>query len=407
MSQPDGSCSAQAMPARRLGQPPTQALGRRRLKLAYVTTLPGTQWGFLKGQNAFMRAHGFELHSISSPGRFMQELEKRDGVVPHPVSISREIRPIRDFRALIQILLVFVRVRPDIVHLSTPKAAALGAIAAWLARVPARVFLVRGLASEGARGIRGVSYRALERLTARLCHQSICVSPSLLRYARAAGVLGEGEGIVIEHGMSNGVDARRFDPDGPKPPGFENHAHEAVTIGYVGRLAVDKGIREIAGMWEIIRDRHPHTRLLLVGGWENYSGDTSAARETFAADPRVSMPGRVADVVPYYRVMDIFILPSHREGFPNAPMEAAAMGLPVVATRVSGCLDSVIDGVTGLLVEPRNIDGLSDAVSAYVLTPQVRKEHGKRGRERVLRDFQSKPIWQGLLHEYRRLLDES
>jgi glycosyltransferase involved in cell wall biosynthesis len=106
--------------------------------------------------------------------------------------------------------------------------------------------------------------------------------------------------------------------------------------------------------------------------------------------------------------MDLFLFPSHgTEGFPNAPMEAACMGLPVIASRVVGCVDSVVDGVTGTLVPPRDACALADAIRAYLRDPDLRRRHGQAGRERVLRDFRQEVIWEALYREYVRLLREN
>ena len=102
--------------------------------------------------------------------------------------------------------------------------------------------------------------------------------------------------------------------------------------------------------------------------------------------------------------MDIFVMPSYREGFGVTNIEAAAMGLPVVSTRIPGCVDSVRDGETGLLVPPRDATSLAGAIEAYLNNPALRAAHGAAGRQRVLREFQPKTIWKGLFEEYQRLL---
>lgn len=383
------------------------------IRLAYITTVASTQWAFLRGQNAFLAARGIELHAIASPGPFLDRLAGRDGVTPHPLAIPRTITPARDLLVLCRLIRLLRRISPDIVHVSTPKAALLGAVAAWIVRVPVRLFLMRGSASEGAEGLRRTLLCTLERLTARLCHQTICVSPSLLEFCRRAGILDPGEGIVAANGMSNGIDAHRFDPsqvapdpDSALPPAHRELADSRnVVIGFVGRLARDKGIEEIAAAWSAIRDQHPRTRLLLVGKWETESQVSPSCREMLERDPRVHLPGRVEDVAPWYRLMSIFVFPSHgTEGFPNAPMEAASMRLPVIASRVVGNIDAVHHGVTGQLIPPRDAVALAGALRRYLDSPSLRTTHGSAGRQRVLERFQQEVVWQALFAEYLRLL---
>jgi glycosyltransferase involved in cell wall biosynthesis len=114
--------------------------------------------------------------------------------------------------------------------------------------------------------------------------------------------------------------------------------------------------------------------------------------------------GWVDDTASYYAAMDVLTLPSHREGFPAVLMEAAAMGLPLVATRVPGCVDAVVDGVTGTLIPPFNAGTLAEAVAAYMDDPSLRRKHGSAGRERVVREFGQQEVWEALLGEYQEHL---
>src|SRR5256886_8047530 len=370
----------------------THTTSPRRLRLAYVTTLPQPQWAFLRGQNAYLAARGFELHAVASRGPYLARLVERDGVVAHAVPIARAISPLRDCIALARLFLVLRNVQPDIVHLSTPKAALLGAIAAWAARVPVRLFLMRGSITEPASGARRILFRTLERLTAALCHQTVCVAPSLLAFLRAERILGPTDGMVVASGMSNGIDVDRFCParDGDAAPVWPLPAlaraasdPQAVFVGFVGRLARDKGIEQIAQAWQRIREEFPRGHLLLVGAWETEGAIAPRWRAALERDPRVHLPGRVDDVVPYYRLMSLLLFPSHgTEGFPNVPMEAAAVGLPVIATRVLGCVDAVEDGVTGALIPPRDAGALAAAVRAFLADPALCRRTGAAGRAR-------------------------
>lgn len=383
------------------------AADSRRIVLAHITTIPLTQWAFLRGQNHYMSQRGFEIHTIASPGKRLAEVGRRDGAVTHSIRISRTISPCADIISIIRLLFCLREIKPDIVHLSTPKAALLGAIAAWAARVPIRIFFVRGLITETTRGLRRGVFRLLETLTARLCHQHICVSHSLLAFARSESILTEKQGIVLVNGMSNGIDTGRFDPTiTAHNEAVLNTADEDILIiGFVGRLARDKGIEELAQSWGLLREEYPHLRLLLVGPWETeIANDLSAGLES---DSRVWMTGFVDDVIPYYCAMSLFVYPSHgTEGFPNSPMEAAAMGLPVVASRVVGCVDAVQDGVTGALIPPHDPTALTDAIRLYLNNPDLRHRHGQAGRERVLREFRQETIWEALYQEYVCLLRE-
>lgn len=387
-----------------------------RVRLAYVTTIADAQWALLQGQNQYLVEKGFELHAIASPGRKLTMVAERDGAIPHPVAISRTISPVADCVALIRLFLLFRRIRPHIAHVSTPKAALLGSAAGWAARVPVRVFCFRGSITEPASGMRRRLYRWLERLTAQWCHQTICVSHSLRAFARSESILARGQGMVPSNGMSNGIDVQRFDPDSgdaswlaalPERLAALSRSSDAVVLGYVGRLARDKGIEELTTAWTSIRGQFDNAHLLLVGPWEAANAVPAWCRSVLEADPRVHLTGGVGDVIPYLRMMTIFVFASWgSEGFPNAPMEAAAMRLPVIATRVLGCTDAVEEGVTGTLVPARDPVALAAAIQKYIDDSGLRRRHGQAGRERVLQHYRREAIWDALYLEYTRLLRE-
>ena len=380
----------------------------RRPKLVHVTTIAMTPWLFLRGQNAFMHEQGFDVHVVSSADEFQRRLAKRDPVTVHEVPISRRIDPIRDWAAIWRLCQLFRQLRPEIVQLSTPKAALLGAIAARVAGVPIRIYQVRGLSSESERGIKRRLFQLAEGLTARLCNACLVNAKSLLEYGRAAGILRVG--IVANSGMSNGVDLQRFDPDRVSPAvvtaeGGHDGEGSGPIVGFVGRLTRDKGVEDLYAAWSQIRDEIPSARLLLVGPWESEAAVCGACRAAMQADPSVILAGPQDRVEEFYRMMDLFVFPSHgTEGFPNAPMEAAAMGLPVIATNVVGCVDAVQHDVTGTLVPPRSPEALARAIRCYLLDGDLRTQHGAAGRARVCGRFVPQDLWVQFGEYYLHLL---
>jgi lipopolysaccharide/colanic/teichoic acid biosynthesis glycosyltransferase len=142
-----------------------------------------------------------------------------------------------------------------------------------------------------------------------------------------------------------------------------------------------------------------------VGPWEENDKVSQSVRHDLESDPRVVLVGSQHDVAPFYKCMSMFVYPSHgTEGFPNAPMEAAAMALPVIASRVVGCVDAVVDGITGALVPPRDPRALAAAIRRYFKDPELRWEHGRAGRERVVRDFRQELIWEAFYQVYLQAL---
>jgi glycosyltransferase involved in cell wall biosynthesis len=214
--------------------------------------------------------------------------------------------------------------------------------------------------------------------------------------------------------MSNGIDLAHFNPDRVRPVNLTPtipmtgpaDRFDGPVIGYVGRLGRDKGLDVLWQAWQRLRPEFPQARLLIVGGWEHERPVDPQTRAALEDDPRVILAGRVEDVAPYYRAMTVFAFPSRREGFPNAPMEASAMALPVVATDAVGSRDAVLDGVTGRLTPPGDANAFADAIAAYLRDPSQARRHGTAGRRRVQKDFLQLPIWQALAAELNRLMQE-
>lgn len=378
-----------------------------KIKIAYITSIPVTQYNCLRGQNDYFANNGFEIHAISSSGKYLDKLAERDKVTTHPVEISRSISPLKDLVSLFRLIKVLLKIKPDILHVSTPKGGLLGAIAGWLCRIPCRIFLIRGLVSSGRSGLSGKIFKHVEAITASLSHQSIAVSESLLQYAHDNNIVATDKGFVAAKGMSNGIDAELLHKFEPLPDSVKEFIGQKNTIiGFSGRLTRDKGIEELATVWHKLREEYPQTKLLLCGVYEDGDPIDKTIIANLAADERVLITGWIEkqNLGAYYDNIDIFVFPSYREGFPNGPMEAAAFSLPVITTNAIGCKDAVLDSVTGQMIPVRDIPALDKALRLYLDQPQLRFIHGKAGYKRVITDFKPEVIWHALHEEYLRLL---
>lgn len=369
---------------------------------------------FLRGQAGYLRERGYEVEVISSPGAQLDDFARDEGVVAYAVPMERRITPGRDLVALGRLWRRLRERRPVIVHAHTPKAGLLGMMAARLAGTPARVYHLRGLPLATASGWRRRLLVATERIACTLAQRVIAVSRSLRETALAERICPPKKIVVLAGGSGQGVDARgRFDPE-RLPPGARREARQrwgipegARVLGFVGRLVMDKGIVELAAAWRELAPRFPTLHLLLVGPEEPRDPVPPQVLDRLRQDPRVHFAGLVEDTALAYAAMDLVALPTYREGFPNVPLEAAAMGLPVVATRVPGCVDAVAAGVTGLLVPPRDAGALAEAFARYLDDPDLARRHGRAGRERVLAKFARERIWEALAATYDELLDRA
>jgi lipopolysaccharide/colanic/teichoic acid biosynthesis glycosyltransferase/glycosyltransferase involved in cell wall biosynthesis len=397
---------------RRLAWAQRQAGGRAaQPTIAHVVNAPQILRWFFLGQTAYMRARGLRTHVFSSPGPELEAFAQAERVGVTAMEITRQITPHQDFVTIVHLTRALRQLRPAIVDAHTPKGGLLGMIAATLAGVPVRVYHLRGLRLDTAAGMQRLILLASERVSCFLAHRVICVSHSVREAALALGLCPPEKITVLGHGSGNGVDASgRFDPERlslearcavRSQLGIPD---EALVIGFVGRVVRDKGLTELADAWRALRAEDASLHLLVIGPFEPYdplSPDTAAL---LRQDQRIHLTGPVDDTAPLYAAMDLVVLPTYREGFPNVLLEAAAMALPVVATRVAGCVDAVQDGLTGTLVPPRDADALAAAIRRYVADPGLRRRHGAAARQRVLHDFRQDAIWEALYEEYARLL---
>jgi glycosyltransferase involved in cell wall biosynthesis len=348
---------------------------------------------------------------LSSPGPNLAKLGVENKIETLAVQMDREISPIHDLRALLQLFLLFRRVQPSVIDFSTPKAGLLGMLAGWLAGVPCRVYTLRGLRLETAKGWKRTVLMGTEWIACKCAHRVICVSASLrqraidLRLVEAtkALVVGSGSsGVLVEKYLptSENVERSRKLYSGLDLP--EN----VPVIGFVGRFTRDKGIPELIDAFDELRLEHPALRLLLVGDFEDGDPVPESVQARIESDPFIVRTGFVSDTSPYYHLMDLLVLPTYREGFPNVPLQAQVAAKPVVTTRVAGAVDSVQDGKTGLMVPVGDASALAHAISSLLCDATKRKEMGRSGQEWVLREFTLSRVIDAQVRVYQSLISE-
>lgn len=385
------------------------------VKLVQVTTVPVTLEYFQRGQIGYMKDKGFEVIAVSSPGEGLDRVAAREGIETFGIPMERGVAVRSDLRSMVDLFTLFRRIKPTIVHASTGKAGPLGILAATLAGVPVKVYGLRGLMVDRRAGFGQVKVKILEWLTCRCADRVLAVSRSIADYMVGAGLCPVEKITVPANGSSNGVDAvNRFNRAKMEPASAKSFRSkyglpaDAPVIGFVGRLVAGKGISELALAWAEIRRIHENVVLFLAGSCENQDPVPESVLNALRTDERVIMADSIDnDEMPlFYGNVDLVVLPTYSEGLPNVVLEAGAMELPVVATTVTGCLDAVLNGITGILVPPRDAESLTRAIDRYLKDPELRSLHGKAARVYVMERFAPERVWEALHREYCGLLRE-
>ncbi|OKP88584.1 hypothetical protein A3844_07785 [Paenibacillus helianthi] len=375
-------------------------MDRKPMVVLAVTVSQST--GFFKGKISTLIENGFDVAVIASPG-----IAYTEGASFYPISMKREISLFHDMISLLQLIRLIRRLNPEIINYGTPKAGLLVGMAAFICRVPNRIYTSHGLRLETTKGIKRFILSLTEKISIFCSHKVICVSNSLKQKLIDLKLLPQSKGIVIRNGSCKGLDVEPFEISDvlqtqvsclKKKIGIESDE----VIGYVGRFTRDKGIYELINAFNKLKIERPNICLLLCGTFEEGDPIDEDTKWTIENDPNIYNVGFVEDTLPYYFLMNVLILPSYREGFGNVILEANAACIPVIATYVTGCVDAVKDGETGFLVPPRDSNILAEKVSILLNDPNRAREMGKLGKKRVLQDFKPKDIF----FEYVRIYKE-
>lgn len=375
----------------------------------HVTTTDISLELLLGPQLEAFAAEGWDVIGASAPGEHVPALEAR-GIRHVPVEhLTRSMDPRSDLRAARELYRLFKGLNPDVVHTHNPKPGWLGRPAARAARVPAVVNTVHGLYAQPTDGLAMRSVvRVLERGAATCSHAELIQNPEDTATLARWGVP---EDRLFN--LGNGIDLDRFDRRAAMVDerrelreewGVDDETPVVVTVG---RLVAEKGFRELFEAHRRLRRSGSNHELVVVGPTEAGKADQLTEAEVAQATADgVRFVGFSDRPERYYAAADVFVLASHREGFPRAAMEASAMGLPVIATDIRGCRQVVDDGVTGMLVSVKDVAALEGALRTLLGDPELRRFMAAAASQRARECFNQQDQIDLTLATYRRLLPE-
>lgn len=406
----------------------------KKKKIIRSTTIPMSLTSFCTGLLKELSKE-YEVIAVSSPGKELEQIHKSDGVRVIAVPMERHISPIKDLKSLIQMIYVFRKEKPYIVHSMTPKAGLICMLAAWITRVPKRIHTFTGLVWPTMTGYR---------------RKILIFTDKIICYC-ATHIIPEGEGVkkdlqnfitqkpmkVLGYGNCRGIDLNYWKLTSALVNEsmklkenlnlISTDKNKSIFVfSFVGRIVGDKGVNEMIEAFirlqEFLSKKEStiEVRLLLVGKFEKELDPISkSTQERIKSNKsiRIRGPQYNHDLLMHYAISNCLILPSYREGFPNTPIEAGAMELPSIVTDINGSREIITSELSkynndntkikicknGIIIPPKDSDSLYHAMKKMVLNNSMRKEMAQNARKMIENRFEQNFVRQCLFSFYKNI----
>lgn len=382
-----------------------------------------------------LRADGYEMVALTSPGPELDAL-KEEGFHCIELPMERHISPWNDLKALVKMVRVLRKEKPYMVHSMTPKAGLLCMMAGWLTRVPVRVHTFTGLVWPTSVGLKRKILMLTDKILCTCATHIIPEGQGVMDDLRSGGITKKPM-KVLGYGNVKGVDMEVFNPERftaspksspegkdfqfPSPLG-EGLGERLFTFLFVGRIVGDKGVNELVEAFTLLHEKYQQARLVLVGRYEeNLDPVKQVTLDRIKANPAIEAVGPKYgdDLIAEYMKADCHILPSYREGFPNTPMEAGALGLPNIVTDINGAREIVVcltpnpspkgEGSikicdNGIIVPPRTVPPLYEAMERMVTDAEMRERMVRNARPMIESRFEKGFVQECLIEYYKEIL---
>lgn len=381
-----------------------------KIKICHIASADMTVKFLLIPQLEFLIGQGYDVYVVYSKGKWKKKIESQ-GIKVKNIEIKRKVSPLWDLVSVFQLFFYFRKEKFDIVHTHTPKPGLLGQLAAKMAGVPIIVNTVHGLYfNEDSSVFKKYFFVFIEKIAA-ICSDLIFSQNKEDIETIIKERITKREKLKY---LGNGVSIEKFNSERFSVDFIEKKKKELglkpnfKIIGAVGRLVREKGYLDLFKAFKKVLEKFPDTILLIVGPKEPEKKDkfNPIVAKDYGIEKNTIFLGQRVDVDELYSLMDIFVLSSHREGFPRTVIEASAMGKPVVATNIRGCREAVEDGKTGLLVPVKNPAKLAEVIIYLLENPEKAKQMGKNGRIKIVKEFDERLVFDRIKEEYQRLIGE-
>lgn len=377
-------------------------------KLCFVTTVPVTLRIFVLETAKFLHENGgFDISFICD---YDEQFEK---ILPeyihyYPVPMKRGIS-VAGIKSMILIKEIFKEQKFDMIQYSTPNASCYAALAGWLAKIPIRLYCQWGIAYVGFSGVKRKIFKLVEKI---VCKLSTWVEPDSfgnLKFSHEEGLYPSEKGSVIWNGSASGVNLQKFDVLQKNKWRTEIRNQYSILVTakvfvFVGRVTKDKGINELFAASKKIFEKYSDIYLLMVGENENLDSINHELLKWSQQEERVIYCGSTNAVEKYLAASDVYVLPSYREGFGSAVVEAEVMGLPVIVTDIPGPTDAMEKDVTGLVVKKGDAESLYEAMQKLYHNVELRKQMGAAAIVWASSRFEQKQLFQYICEDRKTLL---
>lgn len=374
----------------------------------FIITTVARSMCFFKGQPRLWKGN-FDVCAIAAEKDTLMKFSVEEGIGYKYMPMEREISLFSDLMSLCRFLLLFIKSRPYIVHGNTPKASMLSMIAAWLTRIPVRIYMCHGLRYETTSGILLCVLKIMEWISCHCATQVIGVSQGVVDKLVADGLCPKHKIKVVGYGTAGGIDIMRFSRSAiDKSIDIReslNIPKDAFVFCFVGRIVKDKGIDELVSAFEKLTREYSNTYLLLVGPEEDANQISVDTIETITSNNRIFSLGRRDDVRPYLAASNALVLPSYREGVGQVILEANALDVPCIATDIIGPRDVIKPMVNGELVKSRSVEPLYEKMKEWIENPDKVADMAKLSRNFVEARFEQSYVRDAYYKEYCRMAE--